>query len=53
MREIRCKRCKRLLFKLKHIKEAEIQAKCPRCKYINKFQFQIYEDELYYHPLDE
>ncbi len=40
MTEIRCKKCNRLLMKGSLI-EGEI--KCPKCKYLNSFEFAIKE----------
>lgn len=36
MTEIRCKKCNRLLFKIKDMKVCHlIEIKCPKCGYIN------------------
>lgn len=36
--EIRCKKCNRILFKIKLEKDAYIECKCSRCNEINKIQ---------------
>jgi phage FluMu protein Com len=40
MRELRCRRCKRLLARVEG--ETRIEIKCPRCKNINLFMDEIY-----------
>jgi phage FluMu protein Com len=33
--EVRCVKCRRLLFKIEASAKTHIEAKCPKCKYMN------------------
>ena len=46
MKEIRCKKCDRLLFKTSE-HEMEIEIKCPKCGYINNLEVDKKAKHLY------
>jgi len=37
MLDIRCKKCNRLLLRVTHLGNSELEIKCPKCSYLNDF----------------